>query len=76
MKKSLLTLLMTAFCFAAFAMEVPQQDTTKVKQQHSKKSSQKSTGKKSKNWKKSDSSKRDTMNNKTGRMDSTVRPQK
>jgi hypothetical protein len=76
MKRSLLTLLLTAFCFAAFSMDVPQQDTTKTKQQHAKKMGKKSSSKKMKNWKKMDSTGRDTMNNKTGKMDSTVRPQK
>jgi hypothetical protein len=82
MKRSLLTLLLTAFCFAAFSMDVPQQDTTKMKQQHARKMNKNMSGKKMKSWKKTDSmrkdtmSSQDTMNNKTGRMDSTVRPQK
>jgi hypothetical protein len=74
MKKSLLTLLLTAFCFAAFAMEVPlQQDTTKVKQHQGKKMGKKSS--KTKSWKKTDSSSRDTTS-KMGRTDSTQRPPK
>ena len=76
MKRSLLTLLLTAFCFTAFAMDVPQQDTTKVKQQHAKKMAKKSSKKKMKDWKKTDGTGRDTMNNKTGQVDSTVRPMK
>lgn len=76
MKRSILTLLLTAFCITAFAMDVPQQDTTKVKQQHAKKMGKKSSKKKMKEWKKTDGTGRDTMNNKTGRMDSTVRPMK
>jgi hypothetical protein len=70
MKKSLIALLLTAFCFTAFSMDVPQ-DTTKVKQHHSK-MSKKSSGKKSKAWKKADTTGRSM--NKMGTADSTVKP--
>lgn len=76
MKRSILTLLLAAFCITAFAMDVPQQDTTKVKQQHAKKMGKKTSKKKMKNWKKTDGTGRGTMNNKTGQIDSTVRPMK
>ena len=75
MKRSILTMLLTAFCITAFAFHVPQQDTTKMKQHHAKMAKQTSK-KKMKDWKKADKTGRDTMNNKTGRMDSTVKPMK
>jgi hypothetical protein len=74
MKKSLITMLLTAFCFAAFAMEVPQQDTTKVKQHHSK-MSKKSSAKKSKAGKKADTTGTGSMNRMGGK-DSTMRSTK
>lgn len=73
MKRSLITLLLTAFCFTAFSVDVPQQDTTKMKQHHPK-MMKKTTNKKMKSWKKADTMGKDTMN-KMGKMDSTIRPQ-
>lgn len=75
MKKSLITLLLTAFCFTAFTMEVPQQDTTKMKQHHQKMMGKKTTSKKMRTWKKPDSMHKDTMT-KMGKMHSTVKPKK
>jgi hypothetical protein len=74
MKRSFLTLLLTAFCFTAFTMVVPQQDTSKMKQHHAKKMGKAGYGKKTRTWKKSTSTSRDTMSRKSGKMDSTVKP--
>lgn len=73
MRRTLITLLLTAFCFTAFSMDVPQQDTTKVKQHH-RKMMKKTTTKRTKLWKKTDTMGKDTMS-KMGKMDSTIRPQ-
>lgn len=69
-------MLLTAFCITAFAMGVPQQDTSKLKQQHHAKMAKNTSKKKMKNWKKANSTGKDTMNNKAGGMHSTMKPAK
>ncbi|KEQ28160.1 hypothetical protein [Pedobacter antarcticus] len=64
MKKSLITLLLTAFCWTAFAMSVPQQDTTRKKQDTTKRHDQKKKSK-MKNQSKKDSTWKDSTKRKT-----------
>ncbi len=66
MKKLLITLMLTAFCWTAFASNVQAQDTTRRQQDTTKKHGQKSKNKKQ--------HKRDTTNRKPG--DTTSRTTK
>ncbi|MBB5436541.1 hypothetical protein HDC92_000205 [Pedobacter sp. AK017] len=68
MKKIMITLLLAMFCWSAFGWQVPPQDTTKKRQDSSKKHSVKSKMPKMKHpWK--DSTKKDSVKRKM--MDTT-----
>ncbi|MFA4867880.1 MAG: hypothetical protein WC623_06775 [Pedobacter sp.] len=70
MKKMMITLVLAMFCWSAFGWQVPPQDTTKKRQDSSKKHPVKSKMSKKKNpWK--DSTRKDTIKRKT--MDTAVK---
>lgn len=73
MKKLMMTMLLSAFCWTAFASNLPWQDTTKKRQDTTKKHVKKASPvhkKTKKDW----SKKRDTMNKKDRKPDSTLKP--
>ena len=74
MKKLLMILMMSAFCFSASAIDVPQQDTTKTSKDSTKKQMKKKPTSKTKSMKKKSSSKKDSLKNKDNRTDTTMRP--
>jgi Flp pilus assembly protein TadB len=74
MKKLLMILTLSAFCFSASAMQSPQQDKTKTSQDSTKKQMKKKSATKTKGMKKKNSSKRDSLKNTDRRTDTTTRP--
>ena len=72
MKKLITMMMLAAFCCSAYAIDVPQQDTTKTRQDTAKKSMKKKTDKKT--MKKKDWYRKDSLKNKDPKRDTTVRP--
>jgi hypothetical protein len=73
MKKLLMMLILSGFCFSASATEVLHQDTT-TRQDTTKRQIKKKTIGKTKNMKKKNWSKKDSLKNKDQRTDTTTRP--
>jgi len=72
MKKLITMMMLAAFCWSASATTVPQQGTTRTRQDTTKKATKKKPGKKT--MKRKDWSKKDTLKNQHPKRDTTVRP--
>lgn len=74
MKKLVMMMLLSTFCFTTFAIEMPYQDTTRQKQDTTKKRMEKKSPAKKSTKKKGWPAKNDTLKRTDPRPDTTMRP--